>query len=280
MSFIDFLSGAVQNPVLLITVLLTCGVVFVNGCTDAPNAIATCIATRAISPKAALMMAAVFNFLGVFVMTMINSTVAMTIKNLVNFDGNTNASIMALCAALVSIILWSSAAIRLGIPTSESHALVAGLSGSAIALCNGFSGVNGAELLKVLYGLVLSTAIGFASGFFCTKLTEFFCRNVDRRKTTGFFRGAQVFGGAAMSFMHGAHDGQKFMGVMLLGVTLASGNDPEAGAVLPIWMMILCSCLMAFGTSVGGYKIIKSVGMRLTSVRHSVSFSRHLPESP
>ncbi len=276
MNVVEFVSQVVQNPILLITVILTCGVIFVNGWTDAPNAIATCIATRAIPPRAAIIMSAVFNFLGVFVMTLINSTVAMTIKNMVNFDGDTNSAIIALCAALFAIILWAVAAWYFGIPTSESHALIAGLSGAAIALHNGFGGINGEEWLKVIYGLVLSTALGFGSGYGFTKLTEFFCRKMDRRKTTGFFQGAQIFGGAAMSFMHGAQDGQKFMGVLMLGVFLANGSETTGNVQLPLWMMVMCSVLMALGTSLGGYKIIKSVGMDMVKLNTYQGFSADL----
>lgn len=276
MSIVEFFSQVFHNPLLLVTVLLTCGVIFVNGWTDAPNAIATCIATRSIPPRPAIMMSAVFNFFGVLVMTLLNSTVAMTIKNMVNFNGDTHAAITALCAALFAIIIWAVAAWAFGIPTSESHALIAGLSGAAIALQNGLGGINGSEWLKVLYGLVLSTLLGFACGFGCTKLTEFICRDIDRRKTTGFFQKAQVLGGAAMSFMHGAQDGQKFMGVLMLGVFLANGSEETGNVALPIWMMILCSCLMALGTSLGGYKIIKSVGMDMVKLNTYQGFSADL----
>lgn len=262
-----------SSPILLVTVLLTLGVVFVNGWTDAPNAIATCVATRAMTAKSAVMMSAVFNLLGTFVMTLINSTVAMTIKNMVNFGGNTGDATVALCAALVAIIIWAVTAWYFGIPTSESHALIAGLSGAAIALQGGFGGINGSEWIKVLYGLVLSTALGFGTGFAFTKLTVFFCRKMDRRNTQGFFKGAQIFGGAAMSFMHGAQDGQKFMGVLILGVFLVNGSDTTGNVALPIWMMLLCSIVMALGTSVGGYKIIKAVGMDMVKLENYQGFA-------
>lgn len=275
-SFFSFFGQVIQSPLLLITVLLTLGVIFVNGWTDAPNAIATCVATRCMAPKAAVLMSAVFNFFGVLVMTLINATVAMTIKNMVDFGGNTHDATTALCAALFAIIIWAVAAWYFGIPTSESHALIAGLSGAAIALHNGLGGINGAEWIKVVYGLVLSTLLGFGSGFLYTKLTEFFCRNVDRRKTTGFFKGAQIFGGAAMSFMHGAQDGQKFMGVLILGVALANGQDATGDVIPPIWMMVLCSIVMSVGTSLGGYKIIKSVGMDMVKLDTYQGFSADL----
>lgn len=275
-SFSWFIQQVTGSPELLVTVLLTLGVIFVNGWTDAPNAIATCVATRAMRPKAAVIMSAVFNFLGVLFMTLINSTVAMTIKNMVNFDGNTADATIALCAALFAIIIWATAAWYFGIPTSESHALIAGLSGAAIALHNGLSGINGSEWIKVIYGLVLSTGLGFGLGYFMTKLTVGLFRRTDRRKTTGLFKGAQIFGGAAMSFMHGAQDGQKFMGVLVLGVFLANGSDSTGDVVLPIWMMLLCSIVMAVGTSVGGYKIIKAVGMDMVKLESYQGFAADL----
>ena len=273
LSFGWFISQVFNSPILLVTVLLTLGVIFVNGWTDAPNAIATCVATRAMTPRAAVLMAAVFNFLGVFFMTIVNATVAMTIKNMVNFNGNTGDATVALCAALFAIIIWAVAAWYFGIPTSESHALIAGLSGAAIAMQNGFSGINGSEWMKVIYGLVLSTFLGFATGFLFAKLTAFICRNIDRRKTTGFFKGAQIFGGGAMAFMHGAQDGQKFMGVLILGVFLVNGSDTTGNVIPPVWMMILCSVVMAIGTSIGGYKIIKAVGMDMVKLESYQGFS-------
>ena len=268
-----FLGQVTTNPVLLITVILTLGVIFVNGWTDAPNAIATCVATRAMPPRAAVLMAAFFNLLGTFVLTLVNSTVAMTIKNMVNFSGNNHEALIALCAALFAIIIWAVAAWYFGIPTSESHALIAGISGAAIALHNGFGGINGGEWIKVIYGLVLSTVLGFVSGYLITKLVVLICRRMDRRKTTGFFKGAQIFGGAAMAFMHGAQDGQKFMGVLILSVFLANGSDATGAVILPIWMMVLCSLVMAIGTSIGGYKIIKAVGMDMVKLESYQGFA-------
>ncbi|MDR1131395.1 MAG: inorganic phosphate transporter [Oscillospiraceae bacterium] len=273
MEFGWFVNQVLANPVLLITVLLTLGVIFVNGWTDAPNAIATCVATRAMTPRSAVLMAAVFNFLGVFFMTLVNATVAMTIKNMVNFEGNTGDATLALCAALFAIIIWAVAAWYFGIPTSESHALIAGLSGAAIALQGGFDGINGAEWIKVIYGLVLSTFLGFSSGYLVTELMGLFFRNADRRKTSGFFRGAQIFGGGAMAFMHGAQDGQKFMGVLILGVFLVNGSDTTGNVIPPVWMMVLCSVVMAIGTSIGGYKIIKAVGMDMVKLESFQGFS-------
>ncbi len=258
---------------LAITAVLTLGVILVNGWTDAPNAIATCISTRALSAPLAIAMAALCNFLGVFVMTMLNAKVAMTIYNMVDFGGNTGEASVALCAALFAIVVWATGASRFGIPTSESHALIAGLSGAAIALHGSLDGINPAEWVKVLYGLGLSTVLGFGSGFLCARLSEALCRGMDRRKTEGFFKKAQIFAGASMAFMHGAQDGQKFISVFLLGLALAGGQSAGMSYAIPVWLMVVCSLVMALGSSIGGYKIIKSVGLDMVKLRSYQGFS-------
>lgn len=272
----EFLSQLTTNPALLILVLLTSGVVLVNGWTDAPNAIATCVSTRSMKPGSAIAMAAVFNFLGVLFMSLVNSTVAQTIYNMVDFGGDPKTSLIALCAALFAIVLWATAAWWFGIPTSESHALIAGISGAAIALQGGFGGINGAEWLKVIYGLGLSTVLGFGMGWITVKLVELICRGIDRRKTLAPFKGAQVAGAAAMAFMHGAQDGQKFMGVFLLGIFLANGQSDVTTFTIPIWLMIFCSVVMGVGTSIGGYRIIKAVGMDMVKLEKYQGFSADL----
>lgn len=253
------------SPSFLIIVVLISAVIMVNGWTDAPNAIATCVSTRCLSPKKAIMLAAVFDFLGVFVMTMINSTVAQTIFNIVDFGSDSKMSLIALAAAMASIVIWAVLAWKFGIPTSESHALIAGLSGSAIAL-TGFSAINGSEWIKVIYGLVLSTILGFGLGFFITKLIEKICKNIDKRKTKGFFKNSQIIGSASMSFMHGAQDGQKFMGIFLLALALLHGDTNLTSFHVPFWLTLWCSLLMTLGTSIGGYKIIKTVGMKMSKL--------------
>lgn len=265
-TFSVFFSQLFTSPSFLIITVLISGVILVNGWTDAPNAIATCVSTRCLSPKKSIILAAVFNFLGVFTMTLINATVAQTIYNIVDFGNNATSALTALCAALIAIVTWAVMAWFFGIPTSESHALIAGLTGSAIAIQGGLSGVNGNEWIKVIYGLVMSTILGFGMGYGVTKLIESICKNIDRRKTIKFFKNTQIIGGASMAFMHGAQDGQKFMGVFLLGVSLANGYVGVDTFQIPIWLMILCSALMTLGTSIGGYKIIKTVGMKMAKL--------------
>ena len=272
-SLAHFLQQVLSNPALTVTTLLTLGVIFVNGWTDAPNAIATCVTTRCMRVRSAVIMAAIFNFLGVFIMTQLNASVASTISNMVDFGGDTNAALIALCAALFSIVVYSVGASLLGIPTSESHSLIAGLSGAAIAIQGGIGGINMGEWVKVLYGLVASLLFGFAVGWLVCKAVTLICAGMDRRRTNGFFTYAQIVGAAAMSFMHGAQDGQKFMGVLILCVFLANGADTTGNVVPPVWMMLLCSLVMGLGTSVGGWRIIKAVGMDMVKLETYQGFA-------
>lgn len=278
-SLSEFIHQLLTNLPLLITVILTLGVILVNGWTDAPNAIATCVSTRSMKAGSAIFMAAIFNFLGVLFMTMVNATVAQTIYNMVDFGGNSKDALVALCASLFAIVLWATAAWAFGIPTSESHALIAGLSGSAIALQGGLDGINGSEWIRVIYGLILSTVVGFVLGYFITKLVEFICKGMDRRKTNEFFKKGQIVGAACTAFMHGAQDGQKFMGVFMLGIFLANGQSNITKFTIPIWLMVLCSLVMGLGTSIGGYRIIKSVGMGMVKLEKYQGFCADIAAS-
>ncbi len=277
MTFFNFLHQVTSSPVLFITTLLVLGVILVNGWTDAPNAIATCVSTRAIRPKQAVMMAAVFNFLGVFTMSIINKSVAQTIYNMVDFGDKTDYALIALCAALFAIVIWATAAWYFGIPTSESHALIAGVTGAAIALQGG-KGINFDQWIKIIYGLGLSTVLGFGLGFIINKIVNYVCKNMDKRKTNKAFQGGQVAGGAMMAFMHGAQDGLKFMGVFILGIFLANGQT-EAKMIVPFWLIVLVSSIMTLGTSIGGYKIIKTVGLDMVKLNKPQGFSADVAAS-
>lgn len=276
LSLSDFLGQLANSPALIVTTILTLAVILVNGWTDAPNAIATCVSTRAMRPVPSIIMAAVFNLLGVLVMTLINQKVAETIFHMVDFQGSSHEALYALCAALVAIVAWAVAAWRFGIPTSESHALIAGLSGAAIALQGGLGGINGSEWIKVIYGLVLSSILGFVMGWLTVKAVELICKRMDRRRTDKFFQQAQVGGAAAMAFMHGAQDGQKFISVFLLGMFLTKGQTGPVDVVIPIWLMVLCALVMGLGTSIGGYRIIKAVGMDMVKLSTYQGFSADL----
>lgn len=276
MSFISYITQMTQSPMLCVSTLLTLGVILVNGWTDAPNAIATCVSTRAIGARKAIIMAAIFNFFGVLVMTSINSSVAMTIYNIADFGNDARLSLIALCAAMTAIVIWATAAWYFGIPTSESHALIAGISGAAVAIQNGFSGINLNEWKKVLWGIVLSTVLGALLGYASAKLTVAVFRNKNRIKCERFFSAAQIGGGAAMAFMHGAQDGQKFMAIFLLGASFSNGQTSSGSFTVPIWLMVICSAVMGLGTSIGGYRIIKSVGMDMVKLKPYQGFSADL----
>ena len=276
MGLIEFLEYMFASPMLLISTVLTLAVILVNGWTDAPNAIATCVSTRAIGVRKAIVMAAVFNLLGVFVMTLIAPNVAQTVTKMVSF-GTGKESLIALCAAMLAIVVWATAAWYFGIPTSESHALIAGLSGAALAIPGG--SINGGEWIKVIYGLGLSTVLGFFAGFVVSKLITLIFRNKNRLKSEKFFSRGQVAGGAMMAFMHGAQDGQKFMAIFIMGSFLARGAEipPEGFYALDwVWLMLLCAIIMGLGTSIGGYKIIKSVGMDMVRLKPYQGFAADL----
>nr|WP_318685499.1 inorganic phosphate transporter [uncultured Acetatifactor sp.] len=279
LSFEHFWAQLIQNPLLLIAVALTLGVILVNGWTDAPNAIATCVVTRCMPVRAAILMAAVFNFLGVLIMSMVNATVAETITKMVDFGTDSHEAIVALSAALFAIVVWATLAWFFGIPTSESHALIAGLTGGAIALHGSLDGVNGSEWVKVIYGMVISVMLGFGLGWLVCKLIVLIFRRANRVKTERLFQAAQIFGAACMSFMHGAQDGQKFMGVILLSILLANGQNTSVSVAMPVWLMLLCSIVMGLGTSIGGKKIIKSVGMDMVKLEKYQGFSADIAAS-
>ena len=255
----DFWRQMTSEPLLGFAVLLCAGVILVNGWTDAPNAIATCVVTRSLSVSAAIVMAAVFNFLGVLVMSMLNATVAQTIADVADF-GDGRQALVAMAAALLAIVLWATLAWTFGIPTSESHALVAGLSGSAVALHGGLTGLCGDAWGKVLIGLLLSVGLGFSVGFWLCRAVMRLGACLGRGRANRLFGRAEILGAAAMSFMHGAQDGQKFMGVLLLLSSLAGDGRVTGGVRMPLPILLGCSLLMALGTSIGGKRIIKAMG--------------------
>ena len=258
--------------------LLTLAVVFVNGLTDAPNAISTVTVTRCMKLKWALVMSAVFNFLGVAVMSAVNNSVTVTISNIVSFGDDKYSASVALSAALFSIVFWAVLAWYFGIPTSESHALIAGLSGSAVAINGGFEGINSQEWLKAIKGLFVSCILGFVVGFIICRAVILIFRNIRRKTAEDFFRGGQIFAAAGMSFMHGAQDGQKFIAVLMLCMSFSGFETNDKGS--SNWRIILlCSVVMALGTMCGGKKIIKSVGMDMVKLEKYQGFSADIAAS-
>lgn len=269
--FSSFLAAVMQAPPLLITVLLTLGVVFVNGWTDAPNAIATCVTTRCLPIRSAVMLATVCNVLGVVVMSRANTAVAFTIYQIADFGQDSQTALAALCAAMTAIVIWATAAWYFGIPTSESHALIAGLSGAALALAQG-TGIQTAQWGKVLLGLICSILLSFLIGRAGTAVIAYYLWDTPRQKSMAPFRGLQILAAAANAFMHGAQDGQKFIGVFLLGISLA-GGQAFAQAATPLWLMLGIALVMGLGTAVGGKKIIKSIGQDMVPLEAHNGFA-------
>lgn len=259
-SFFAFCGQLTQNPALALFTLLTLGVLLVNGWTDAPNAIAGAVVTGALSFRRAVLLAAVCNFLGVCCVTAVNASVAETVYSIASFSGGPRAASVALSAGMAGVVLWAAACWRWGIPTSESHALVAGITGAAVALEGDWSCVRWESWGKVLLGLLLSTASGFWCGRGVGRAAQSW-KGSDQR-----FRRLQLPGAAVTAFFHGAQDGQKFLGVFLLGVALVQGRQDEQTFVVPLWLLLLCAMGMALGTGLGGRRIIDTVGREMVTL--------------
>ena len=248
---------------LLVVLLLILAAEFVNGWTDAPNAIATVVGTRALSPRSALAMASVFNLLGVLSGTAVAATIG---KDIIDPSAVTLTTVGG---AMVGIVVWSSVAARWGIPTSESHALVAGLAGAGLASA-GPAALVWTGWQKVIIGLVFSSVFGFLGGSSVMLAIYWLCRKAAPSKVRRVFRWLQIASAAFMAFSHGSNDGQKFMGALTLALVLA-GVLPTF--VIPLWVIGLCAMVMALGTSIGGWRIMRTLGMRLTNLKTHQGFA-------
>ncbi len=202
-------------------------------------------------------------------MSKFSAEVTETVLNMASFGEGANGTI-ALSAALFSIVLWAVLAWYFGIPTSESHALIAGLLGSSLAV-NGAFTADFTEWIKTVYGLFVSCIGGFFLGFFICRLVLVIFRSIKRKYTEKFFTVSQISASFFMSFMHGAQDGQKFIAVMLM--SLSTAQNPEK---LRTPLLVICSLTMALGTVSGGKKIIKAVGMDMVKLEKHQGFSADL----
>jgi PiT family inorganic phosphate transporter len=251
---------------LILVLLLILGAEFVNGWTDSPNAIATVVGTRSLSPLQAVIMAAVLNLVGVLSGTKVAATIGKGIVDVSVIDLTTVAG------AMISIIIWSSLAAQWGIPTSETHALVAGLAGAGLATA-GPNALLWEGWKKVLLGLFFSSVLGGLGGFVVMIAVYWLFRRAVPAKTRGTFRGLQILSSAFMAFTHGSNDGQKFMGVFTLSLVLG-GALPEFK--IPLWVIFICASVMALGTLTGGWKIIKTMGMKLTKLETHQGFAAEM----
>lgn len=271
----DTINLIISDPATGFAFLLLSGVIAVNGWTDAPTAIATCISSRTISPKKAIILAAIMNFLGVAVMSSVSGKVADSVSAIADFGSDTVSATTALCASMITIVVWAVTAWFFGIPTSESHALVASLAGSAIALTGSTTCISANELTKVIFGLFISTVSGFVLGFVSAKITSYIIKNRNRQTTDICFRHLQNFSAAFMAFMHGAQDGQKFIGVFILLKNYSAGSTAITDE-MPAFLIFYVSFLMAVGTSVGGMRIIKSMGIDMVRLKKYQGFAADL----
>lgn len=240
---------------------------FVNGWTDAPNAIATVIGTRALSPRSAILMAAALNMAGVLLS---GTAVAATIgKGIIDPKA---VDLVTVGGAMFAIVVWSTVAARWGIPTSESHALVAGLAGAGLATAG-----PGVLLLagwkKVGMGLMFSTFLGFAGGLLIMGLVYHLSRKAAPSRARPVFRWLQVCSSAFMAYSHGSNDGQKFMGAFTLALVVG-GVLPTFH--IPLWVILLCGLVMALGTLTGGWEIMKTMGMKITKLETHQGFAAEM----
>ena len=236
---------------------------FINGWTDAPNAIATVVSTGVMAPRNAVAMAVVLNTLG----AMAGTAVATTVGKGIVAPGV--LTLPAITAAMTAIISWGIIAAKFGIPVSKSHALLAGLAGAGFA-GGGLGALQWSGWEKVGIGLVCSILLGFLGAFLIGKMVIHFAGGMRPHRAKRLFDSLQIVSASAMAFNHGLNDGQKFMGVFALTL-LAGGVTKEFE--IPLWVMLVCAGTMGLGTSFGGWRIIKTVGSKLTRIKSWQGFA-------
>jgi len=252
-----------MNFLLLFVLLLVLYAEFVNGWTDAPNSIATVVSTRVLSLRVAVIMATAFNIVGALFGTAVATTIG---KGIVDPSA---VNLQTIAAAMLGIIIWSSVAAKFGFPTSESHALVAGLAGAGLATA-GPDVLLASGWQKVFIGLLFSTFLGFSVALIISKFIQKVFAARSPQKSTRLFSRLQIFSAAFMAFNHGSNDGQKFIGVFALALFIG-GVLPSFS--IPVWVIFICAITMGIGTSIGGWKIIKTLGIKITNLETWQGFS-------
>ena len=296
MTIQEFFQLCNAHPWAYIALIINFGVVFVNGWTDGPNAIATCVTTRAMRPKPAVIMCAVLNAVGVIVIgafssyisALVGGDVSQTIANLVNW-GNSSIDQMlcAIACGLLAIVVVSLVCTFFGFPSSQSNCLIGGITGAGLALMilgnNGSIGIN--PWIKVLIGFGGSLILGFILGYGFTLLIQLLFKKVTKGKSTRFFNTGQIVTSGLMSFMHGVQDGAKFLGIsILIGAILSTSNGGDtAGALIALtgvwWMYVPVAIFITVGTMMGGYKIIKTMGKGMAILKKYQAFATDIAAS-
>ena len=238
---------------------------FLNGIHDSSNVVATMISSRALPPRVALGMTAVANFIGPFIFGV---AVAETIGGVVDADA---ISLQVLIAALMSAILWNLLTWYMGFPSSSSHALVGGMIG-AVVIGAGWQAINLDELRKIVIALFTSPFIGFIFGFIILRLILLLCWNTSPRINWLFKRG-QIFTALGLALSHGTNDAQKTMGIITLALVIGGFLDSFA---VPQWVILMCATMIALGTALGGWKLIRTLGGKFYKIRPVDGFSSQL----
>lgn len=228
---------------------------FINGFHDTANAIATSVSTRVLSPRQAIMMAAVLNFVG----ALISESVAKTISNGIVYG---NLEEYVIISALLAAIIWDLITWLLGIPSSSSHALIGGLVGASIVYASSFDKIVWKGVLdKVIIPLFSSPIAGFVIGYIVMSLLYRLLRSFSQKFVNKWFSKLQILSAAFMAYSHGSNDAQKSMGIITLALVSAGVLDKSQG--IPVWVKLACATAMALGTSIGGWKIIKTIGINM-----------------
>ncbi|MEK3936802.1 inorganic phosphate transporter [Sporosarcina sp. FSL W7-1349] len=232
---------------------------FINGFHDTANAIATSVSTRALKPRTAVYMAAVMNFVGALTFTGVAKTIS---KDIVDPFVLENGSLVIL-AALIAAIAWNLITWYYGIPSSSSHALIGSIAGAAISAA-GFGILNYTGFLKIMQALILSPFIALAGGFLMMSLFKVIMKNRNLFKQNKRIRYLQIGTAALQSFTHGTNDAQKAMGIITMALIAA---ELQTSDDIQLWVRIAAATAMGLGTSIGGYKIIKTVGGKIMKIR-------------
>ncbi|MFZ4441295.1 MAG: inorganic phosphate transporter [Syntrophales bacterium] len=250
-----------ELTVVILLVLLALVFDFINGFHDAANSIATVVSTRVLKPQHAVLWAAFFNFIAAF---FFDTRVASTIgKGVVN---PMSITLAVVAAGLVGAITWNLITWWLGLPSSSSHALIGGLAGAAL-VHGGWGALQGAGILKIVIFIVLSPLIGFLLGFIYMVGVLWIVRDKTPSKVDGIFRKLQLVSAGAYSLAHGLNDAQKTMGIIML-ILVSTGYMAAAdlGKHAPWWIILSCHGVIALGTMFGGWRIVKTMGVRLTKL--------------
>ncbi|MDN7247382.1 inorganic phosphate transporter [Planococcus shenhongbingii] len=251
-----------MDMVLLLTVLIVVFAVifdFINGFHDTANSIATSVSTKALKPRHAILLAAIMNFVGAMAFTGVAKTIT---KDIVDPFTLTNGSVVIL-AALLAAIAWNLITWYYGIPSSSSHALIGSIAGAAIAAA-GFAALNYGGFLKILQALIFSPILAFVAGYIVYSIFKVVFRNHNLTKTNRNFRLVQIATAALQSFSHGTNDAQKAMGIITMALIV---NGYQSSDDIQFWVQFVCALAMALGTSVGGWRIIKTVGGKIMKIR-------------